>query len=1063
MKWLRCVLPAICLGLGPALVAAQEPTTITGRVTDEAGAPLAAASVYISALNLGSLTSPEGRYVLVVPASRARGQKALLVASQLGHRTESISLTLTSGRMTQDFRLAEDPLRLDELVVTGQGTSTTRQRLATAISTVQAADLQKSMEANVVEALAAKAPGVQVTQSGGDPGAGAYIQIRGATSITGGTQPLFVVDGTPIDNSSHNTDPYGEVGGTVVTNRAADLNPTDIEHVEILKGAGATAIYGSRAANGVVLITTRSGSRGRTEASLTTTYGNDDITSTVPLQTTYGQGSGGNPSTSSRFSWGPKLSGVPVYDHASEMYRTGHRMDTNLTLSGGAEGTTYYLSLGRMDQSGTIVGPQAYHRTSMRLKGSQVLLQNLTITGNVAYAASNGDFVQQGSNTSGIQLGALRSPPDFNQLPYRDPATGFPRTYRVQHPTSLTQSHGYDNPFWVAYEEPNTSKVGRMMGNIGATYDPTSWLKINYLFGADYSSDDRLVLFPKGSDAYLEGEVTRATLVSSLWDSNLTLTATGNLFSGVSGHLTVGQNLNENAYYRNQTNGTTVLNGTDQINDAVTNVGAEFRSVVRTDGYFAAGDLSFGDQFAVNGTIRRDGSNTFGGQNHFWYPGIGAAWTFTKNKMFEHLPLLNYGKLRANYGQSGRQPPVYSNVSSFSTGSAIDGWITNGLYSLYNGKEGVFTQGTLGNNEIKPELLKEFELGGDLAFLDQRVQAGVTYYNRKTEDAIIQLPLPPTSGYYNVYRNAAAWNQHGWELSAGVDPFRGKQFQWHLGAQWSAERSCVNKLSGATNFFVPGGGFTDPYDAVVEPDPVTGCHPFGVLYGSDFVRYGRGLSDQNTGETIADNAAPKGTIYVGADGYPQYDPEQRVIADPSPKWMGSLRSTFTIRNNLTISALIDIVHGGDRWNGTLGAISYFGTAKMTEPFHGAGVTETYAQYCHCKVAGPGATTQALFDQTWFTSNVGSGFTGPAAAFIENGGFTKLRDISISYTLGRNVVDRFGMSRADITLSGRNLYTWTRYVGIDPESNLTGQNTGRGLDYFTNPQTRSLLVTVALHR
>jgi hypothetical protein len=252
----------------------------------------------------------------------------------------------------------------------------------------------------------------------------------------------------------------------------------------------------------------------------------------------------------------------------------------------------------------------------------------------------------------------------------------------------------------------------------------------------------------------------------------------------------------------------------------------------------------------------------------------------------------------------------------------------------------------------------------------------------------------------------------------------------------------------------------------VGPEVTGHCQPFGVFYGDDFVRFGRGSVVDEGGADVdidAKYGAATGTIYVAADGFPLLDPQSRVLGDPNPKWLGSLRSTFTLWNNLTVSGLLDIKHGGDIWNGTKGALSYFGTHESTAAYHGAGVVQTYGQFSGQPVAGPGAQTSTKFDQTWFTSNIGSGFTGPSSQFIEDGGFVKLRDISVSYTLNRPFLKRFGFSSADLTVSGRNLKTWTNYTGIDPESNLTGQSTGRGLDYFNNPQTRTFAVTVNLSR
>jgi TonB-linked SusC/RagA family outer membrane protein len=1049
---------------------AQEAMKVTGRVTDPAGNPLRAANVYLKGSEIVALTNDQGRYELNIPASRLRGE-ITIVASEIGYATVEVAVTPGATTMTQDFTLAIEPLRLSEIVATGQGTQTTRARLASAVSTVRADEIEKSQEPNIVQALAGKAPGVQVTSSGGDPGAGSYIRIRGAASITGGTQPLFVVDGTPVSNESYSTDPQAlgtadpNVSGTVISNRAADLNPEDIDHIEILKGAAATAIYGSRAANGVVLITTKSGRPGATRATLSSSYASDDVTRTVPLQTRYGQGSGGTFSAGNRFSWGPLLSaGTPVYDHATEMYQTGNHWDENLTMSGGSERTTYYLSVGRLAQQGVIEGPQAYNRTAVRLKGSHFLFDDLQITGNFAYSNSDGTFIQQGSNISGIQLGALRTPPDFNNQPYIDPATGIQRTYRDPTPASLTSGHGYDNPFWVAFKEPSTSKVGRTFGNISVAYTPFQWFKLSYVLGNDYASDDRLALFPKGSDAYINGALARNTIIENILDSNLTATATGQLSDKVIGSLTLGQNLNQRNLRRNGVNGTTVINNTDESNFAVTNTGSEFKSRVRTDGYFATGELTLSDQLTLDATGRFDGSSTFGAgaKRRFFYPGLGLAWSFSRLPGLRNLSALSFGKLRTSWGISGLQPPVFSNVSSFNTGSFLDGWVTNGLYSLYNGNEGVFSEPTLGNNSIKPERTREWEAGADLAFFDQRLGLSFTYYNKKTTDAILQVPVPASTGYLFEFENAAEWKGHGLEAQVDVQAIRTPDLAWNISGQWSMQRSCVTNIAGADHLFL--NGFEDPSVALVAPDANGACQPFGVLFGSDFIRYGRGSVDQNTGAAIDGSAAaPAGTIYVGADGYPQLDPQSRVLGDPNPRWIGSIRNTFTLFGKLTVSGLIDVVHGQSMWNGTEGALAYFGTPASTAPYHGAGVTETYAKFSGQAVAGPGADKQVPFDEAWFTSNIGSGFTGPASQFVQDAGFAKLRDISVSYTLAAPVIRRLGFNSIDVTVAGRNLQTWTNYVGIDPESNLTGQSIGRGLDYFNNPQTRSFVFTLNLNR
>src|SRR5437667_7547303 len=357
----------------PALLAAQEPVTITGKLTSDAGQPLGQVEVAIPTMGLGALSKDDGRYTIVVPGARVSGQTVTMAARRLGYKSQSAQVTLTAGGVTHDFVLAANPLQLGEVVVTGAGTSTSAEKLGSVRNSVPSDLIQKAGEPNVVQSLAAKAPNVTVLQQSGDPGAGSFINIRGVNSILGPNQPLFVIDGVPMDNSSFSTSNFnrlddggtgfagfGQTEGTVVSNRAVDLNPNDIESVEILKGPAAGAIYGSRAGAGVVLITTKSGRAGPTRLTFRSSTSFDDLNHTYPLQTTWSLGDKGVPAdtalggqcdvtggTATRCgrSWGPQLAaGTPTFDHANDIYRVGHTFDNGITVSGGNDRTTFYLS-----------------------------------------------------------------------------------------------------------------------------------------------------------------------------------------------------------------------------------------------------------------------------------------------------------------------------------------------------------------------------------------------------------------------------------------------------------------------------------------------------------------------------------------------------------------------------------------------------------------------------------------------------------------------------------------------------------------------------------------------
>ncbi len=347
-----------------APVFAQNPVTISGRVTNDAAAPLSFADVSIPSLGIGAATRDDGRYAIFIPAARVSGQSVQMIVRRLGYKPQTVTVALSQPVVTQDFTLAPNPLQLGEIVVTGAGTATSTEKLGNVRNTVGADQIERSNEANVVEALAAKAPNVFVSSQSGDPGASSFIQIRGVRTIVGNNQPLFVVDGVPINNAAKSTSDFnphdgGYAGeGTVVENRAIDMNPNDIESVEILKGAAAGAIYGARAGQGVVLITTKSGHAGATHFSFRSSASFDDVNHFVPLQTKYGQGRFGveadttpggacdDPGNSiCRRSWGALLPGsTPVFDHSRELYTTGHVVENAMTVSGGNDRTTFYLS-----------------------------------------------------------------------------------------------------------------------------------------------------------------------------------------------------------------------------------------------------------------------------------------------------------------------------------------------------------------------------------------------------------------------------------------------------------------------------------------------------------------------------------------------------------------------------------------------------------------------------------------------------------------------------------------------------------------------------------------------
>jgi TonB-linked SusC/RagA family outer membrane protein len=1073
----------------PQLARAQQPLTISGTVSNETGQPMPGASVSLLGLGLGAMTDDAGKYTFTVPAARASGQAATLEARRLGYRPIQFQVTLAPGtNISHDFALSANPLQLGEIVVTGAGTATQAERIGTVRTPVDSAAIQHSNETNVVNALAAKAPGVIVTSQSGSPGASSSIRIRGLNTIQGTGQPLFVVDGTPIDNQTIATsDP---TGSTDVPNRAADINPADIASVEILKSGAAAAIYGARAGQGVVLITTKSGKpTGGVNFQFRSTSRVDQLSRAVPLQRLYGQGTGDEGVTCAEqdcrltsTSWGPKLaSGTPTWNHASDLFENGQTYDNSLAVSGGSDRTTFYLSGGASNQNGPVIGNNdTYDRYTVRLKATQTLPAGFRLDGNIAYVDDRGNFVQKGSNISGVTLGSWRTPPEFNNFEYLSPTTGLHRSYRFPDPSSgsLDESRGYDNPLFAINDQQNTQNLGRSFGNLGINYDPKEWLNVRLTVGADYVSDERLETLPKTSSGFPTGQVTKANLVSYQLDNNLTATLTHSFWQDFESRLVLGGNLNSRNYRQNLTVGQDLIAPQPfALVNTTTRTSDDSTVLVRGQSFFAQGQQEFWRQLYLTATIRNDGFSTFGSSDpRHWFPAATAAWNFTN---FTTLGgFLNEGRLRAAFGETGTEPGVYLTNGSFSSGAFVSTW-GDGLLASQNGQGGLFTAGRKPQNNLKPEVQKEFETGVDFGFFHDHADASFTYYNRKASDVIFDLPLASSTGYAVQASNAGVIRNEGIEASLNLHPIRGQNWDWDMGFQYAHNKNKVLDLQGADAVDLPTGGFfTGTLVSAVKG------YPIGVFRSYDFVRCRFGTSnnvDLTGSGTVTDvnalcnqNKQPNGSLYIGPDGFPVEDPTQRVIGDPNPNWTGSFRTGVRYKK-LQVSGLLDVRRGGVIWNGTRGALDNFGTAGETA----ARATCTYdadgnlgcvgnektfgKDFFKGPAFGPGQGTAVPIGENWYTG-LGSGFGNEASQFLENGSYIKLREISLAYTFDTPWVRRQGLGSIELRLAARNLATFTGYTGVDPETNLGGAEVAaQGIDYFNNPQTRSFVITIGINR
>jgi len=1068
-----------------APVFAQNPVTISGRVTNDATAPLSFADVAIPSLGIGAVTRDDGRYAIFVPAARVSGQSVQVIVRRLGYKPQTVTVALSQPVVTQDFTLAPNPLQLGEIVVTGAGTATSTEKLGNVRNTVGADQIERSNEANVVEALAAKAPNVFVSSQSGDPGASSFIQIRGVRTIVGNNQPLFVVDGVPINNAAKSTSDFnphdgGYAGeGTVVENRAIDMNPNDIESVEILKGAAAGAIYGARAGQGVVLITTKSGHAGATHFSFRSSASFDDVNHFVPLQTKYGQGRFGveadttpggacdDPGNSiCRRSWGALLPGsTPVFDHSRELYTTGHVVENAMTVSGGNDRTTFYLSGENLNNNGIFIGDHdQFKRTTVRFKGSHRPMEALKLSANLAFADTRGHFIQRGNNVNAVQIPALRTPPEFNNLPYLDPVFHQHRSYRFQHPTatSLNDDRGFDNPFFALNEQVNLSNVGRVFGNVGAEYLAMSWLRFNYTLGADYTSDERLEGCPiSSSDVCNLGRVIEGKLVNYQIDHNLTGTANYTLTPRVSGSVTLGQNLSSQNTRNLFAVGRQLVAPTPYklANTVERDLPSDDETVIHRESYFGQATMDLYDQLYLSGSLRNDGFSNFGRlSRRAWFPKGSLAWTFTK--VVGERPWLSFGKLRVAYGEAGTEPPPY--VTSGTYFSQCFGGIAQGtcVTPTQNGIGGLLTSGQKPADVLRPERSKELEAGFDLGLFRDRGDASLTYYNSKTVDVILPTPLSPSTGYSYQYTNAATFRNRGIEATLNLRPIQNAEYGWEVGLQWARNRGVVLSLNGPQYIYF-GSGVAQVGEEI------------GASRTQGYIHCG--ISDPSLLSGAVGTAcagAPKGAMYIDASGFPVTDPNLRILANPNPRWTGSVRTAFRF-HKIEVSGLLDIRHGGVVPNDVKGALWSYGTHQDTQQradCNGTTCTgnlKTFGQggWFDGPVAGPGAGLAVPIGENWYRqSDAACPFTSVEEACLEPHGFVKFREISLTYTLDQAWVQRvIGVSSVDIRVAGRNLHTWTKWTGYDPETSGGGATDPiQGSEYFGNPQTRSFVFTVTLN-
>jgi len=1007
----------------------------------------------------------------------------VLVITGTGFVSKEVPIT---GAGSISVQVERKNASLTEVVVTALGVKTAKKGVGFGVQDIKGTDLVQGQQGNMLQAMSGKVAGMEVTSSSGTPGAASYIKLRGFTSFNGDAQPLIVIDGVPIDNSTTGM----SLGNVAQSNRGVDINPDDIENVSVLKGPSASALYGTQGTDGVILITTKKGRKPRdgSKFDINYSYGATwDVVSNLPkLQMKYGQGTNGQirgplNGTSTSFGplldtvrrtgvanvWDPQgdivgqssaLAKVPVhpYDNLKQFFRTGLTQQHEISLGSGNDNTSYRFSYSNLYQTG--IAPKSdFSRNTFTLSVDTRLSDAFKTGANISYINSGGNRVQEGSNLSGILLGLARTPNTFdNSYGSNDP--NFLAAYQLPDGTERTYrgkgdgTHAYyDNPYWTVNKNLYNDNVNRLLANAYLTFTPASWFTVTDRLGTDLYSDNRKQSFALFSAGQQTGQVTYNNNNYRHVNNDLMVTLSKqDIANGLNGSLLLGNNLYQQTFTNNFARGTglTVPDFYDLSNTATQLAGAS-SSVLRRIAFYANAKFDYNNYLFLELSLRAENSSAFISSlskkgNWSYFPAANASFVFT-DAFHLKSDVLSFGKIRAAYGQAGRLPALFQTSTYYSSGTVGDGWTNGDTYPI-NGQQGFFA-GSLGNLKLKPERTSSLDLGADLRFLKDRAGISFTYYNAKSSDLLLQVPISPSSGYGSEYTNSAKVENHGVELTVNGTPVKTSYFSWDITVNWSFNRSKVTALGpGITTLGL--GGFTNgAVNAVVG-------QPFGMIYGVGY------LKDPVTGKTVINDApaAANGSPY----GYPIQDPNSRALGNPNPKWIGGIQNTFNYKA-FSLRVLFDTKQKFEMWDGTRGALVNFGTAAETVTRGQAKVFDGVTG--HLDASGnlvngtgnkPGAgganTTSVNPGQAWYQRN-GSGFT-VVEPFIEDASFAKLREVAVSYNfVFNNAKARKYIKGVNVSFIGRNLALWTKYKGVDPETSLAGAR-ALGIDYFNNPGTRS---------
>jgi TonB-linked SusC/RagA family outer membrane protein len=973
--------------------------------------------------------------------------------------------------------LKADATSLDEVVVTAMGISRQQKTLGYSAQTLKEEELTVGKLTDVTSALAGKVAGVQISASSANPGTANSVIIRGFSSINGNNQPLYVIDGVPMQQTSSLAQGNQEAFGGI-----SNVNPNDIESMTVLKGAAATALYGSRAANGVIVITTKGGKKNG-ERNFQITYDGSvqwRQVSTLPkMQNQFGQGWNGKQTYIENGSWGPEFDGSmqvygPIWNHQQlihkyeavesnikDFFETGLSTSHSVALSGISNDNkmTYYLSYSYSKDDGVIPRDKdTYSRNTIAYRGSYEATNWLKLSSSVNFAKTSTDIVGSYQGTSMID-GIMEFPRDISLVDRKNLNSAFDT------PEAWYTPYGITNPYWAIENNYNHNDAKQLYGKIQADIKPIKQLTLSYRFGFDYTDYDLKMGYPQIAldDAlinedygYAPSNMNQAGWVFSRYQRKYELNhdflanfADKYLDDKLDVNVNVGVNMNErnSTVMSGQTDDLTFYTGFwDLSNGATKTELSESQSKRRLVGLFGDVTLGWDEMLYLNLTARNDWSSTLPiNANSYFYPGATLSWIFTR--LIPKNDILEFGKLRLAYGKTGNDADPYQTAVRFIQGTSRAYYGTDVAKFPMNGVNSFQASSTIGSSDLKPEMTTEYEVGLNLALLKNRINIDFSFYNRETKDQIFTLPVDPATGYSYMVTNFGNVRNRGIELLVNTTPIQTKDFRWDLGFNFSKNQNKVLSMPASVE-----GGKTTIYNFSAGNDAVyfyaEEGNPMGEFY------------------TYMPQYTEDGKLIVGSDGQPILTTElQDTGKNMNPDWIGGVTTAFYYKG-LSLSAALDVRKGG----------YMFSRSKNLMQFTGNGSITTYNQRRPFIIPNSvyedgtenttpimlGGSDYKVGDYQGYYNDYGWGQGGEA--YLVNKSYVKLRNITLAYQLPKSIVNQLYLSDVTLSLFCNNVFTWTHKSNtfIDPESSTRGNDLeGQFGELYVNPSCRTFGFNVGI--